>query len=500
MHKTERRWSTQQLAIFAFVLTAIGHLVVRARAGCGKTTTIVEAVLRFAKANPWKKVVVCAFNTKIKDELVTRFAGSPVQVKTLHALGYGMVRKFWPGAAPEKDSQKGLRAQMLTDRACGESVPDAMKRLVTKLHNLAREAMPLARTGGDLIELALEFDLVPDEEWAEQGYTVERVADWAAECLRYAEQRTSLIDYADMVFLPVRHKWMYKWADLVVVDEAQDMNAAQLAIARGICKGRIMVVGDDRQAIYGFRGADSGSLDRLKTELRAHELGLTTTYRCGHAIVERAAELVPDFEAGPANHPGEVLTMWKDRLEDAATLGDFILSRANAPLVATAIGLLRAGKRTRIAGRNIGDALIKLVQKLGGTARSVPHFLERLEAWETKQAARAAKGAKTEEAAAAKADVIHDQADMLRSLAENADGVDGIVDRIKALFTDDGLGQAGVITCSSVHRAKGLEARRVFVLADTLRSHNQEELNIQYVAITRAQETLVMVHELKEAR
>ncbi len=49
----------------------------------------------------------------------------------------------------------------------------------------------------------------------------------------------------------------------------------------------------------------------------------------------------------------------------------------------------------------------------------------------------------------------------------------------------------------SVHRAKGLEWRRVFVLADTLRDDKEEELNIKYVAITRAIDELVWVVKSK---
>lgn len=56
-----------------------------------------------------------------------------------------------------------------------------------------------------------------------------------------------------------------------------------------------------------------------------------------------------------------------------------------------------------------------------------------------------------------------------------------------------------MITCSSVHRAKGLEADRVFVLAETLRDHTVEEMNIRYVAITRAKRELVWVGGLEGA-
>jgi superfamily I DNA/RNA helicase len=57
------------------------------------------------------------------------------------------------------------------------------------------------------------------------------------------------------------------------------------------------------------------------------------------------------------------------------------------------------------------------------------------------------------------------------------------------------MGMAGVITCSSVHKAKGLEAERVFVLAKTLRGGSREEENIAYVAYTRAKMDLVLVRD-----
>jgi superfamily I DNA/RNA helicase len=85
---------------------------------------------------------------------------------------------------------------------------------------------------------------------------------------------------------------------------------------------------------------------------------------------------------------------------------------------------------------------------------------------------------------------VRDDAEMLRSLAEGADSVQHVIDRAESLFTDDGLGDKGVVTFSSVHKSKGLEADRVFVLASTLRDTNEEERNIAYVAITRAKQRL----------
>lgn len=488
-----RTWSSQQHAIFTFFVEALGHLIVRARAGCGKTTTIVEAVKRYLAAHPGRRVVVCAFNKKIEQELTKRFVGFPVTVKTLHAIGSSIVRKYWSGIAVESKEQRGERAKGLTERVCGQRVPDALKKLVTKLHTLGREIAPLAQAPGDLIDIAINFECVPDDEWAAEGWTVEQIEAYALQAMQLAaDVRPPFIDFADMIFLPVRNRWLYKWADLVVVDEAQDMTVAQLCIARGICKGRIVVVGDDRQAIYSFRGADAGSLDRLKTELCATELGLTTTYRCGKAIVAYAARMVPDFEAGVGNAIGEILGLNTEKLADTVALGDFVLSRMNAPLVSVAMKLLRAGKRTQIAGKAIGQDLIDLVRRLNRSARSVPEFLTRLNGWTERELKRAAKG-KNELAVQARMEEILDRAEMLKSLADDARSTREIEERIEALFTDDGLGQAGVITCSSVHRAKGLEADRVFVLAETLKTHNIEEENIHYVAATRAKTSLFMV-------
>ena len=92
-------------------------------------------------------------------------------------------------------------------------------------------------------------------------------------------------------------------------------------------------------------------------------------------------------------------------------------------------------------------------------------------------------------------------------LTEGVVGIPELKARIDGLFTDDGLGAKGVITCSSIHKFKGLESPRVFVLKDTLkpfvkRGHTgpveptQEERNLEYVAISRAINELVYVHGL----
>ncbi len=491
----------QQEAIYAwfaksdgFEIDANGHLIVRARAGTGKTTTIIEGV----KRAPEGKILICAFSKIIQEELQKRIgtAYPHIEARTLHAVGFACVRRFRDNIKVAFNSD---RADKLTDAVCGIGAPDAIKRLVSKLHTKGREIAPHAKNMGDLTAIAITFECEPDETWSET-FDLAYVERKALDAMELASQVKAgeTIDGSDMIFLPVRNGWLTKQYDMVVVDEAQDMTTAQLEIGQGVLKtgGRICIVGDDRQAIFGFRGADSGSLDRLKDELNATEVGLKKTYRCAQSVVAIAQTIVPDFEAGDSNPEGSVTTLPLDKLVATAGPGDFILSRVNAPLVGTAMQLLQKGKRARVAGRDIGAGLKALIRKLKG--RSVPDLMGKIESWcerevrrQESQMAKATNGRK--KAIQAKIEAIKDQADMMISLADGAKNVGEVEDRIIGLFTDDGLGAATMITCSSVHRSKGLEADRVFVLADTLRNNNTEEQNITYVAYTRAKTHLVLV-------
>jgi superfamily I DNA/RNA helicase len=282
--------------------------------------------------------------------------------------------------------------------------------------------------------------------------------------------------------------------DLVVIDEAQDMNASQLILAMKACKphGRIVIVGDDRQAIYGFRGADSNSIDRLKGELVASELGLTITYRCPKAVVAIANKLVPDYMAAPTAPDGVVLDIGYEKMIDMAQVGDFILSRKNAPLASVALRLLRMNKRAMVKGKDIGKGLLSIIRKV--RAKAIPDFLVKLESWEKKQLDRLRKVNK--KSAEAKMQNVQDQAETLRVLAQEAKSIKDLETRVDNLFQDTPGGEKDYIVCSSVHKSKGLERDRVFVLRETLYPggrENIEEQNIHYVAVTRSKSELYMV-------
>lgn len=475
-----------------------GNLVVRARAGCGKTTTILAGV----ELAPEAAILLAAFNKDIADELRSRITNQRVEAKTLHALGFQFVRYRWKGIKVEEGGNrrerdlaeaatKAIKGGLPLRAARNNPVPDEAIKLVGQLHSKGREIRPFARNGGDLVELMVTFNLIPDEALTAAGWSEHAICLAAHRAMELARTRpvNTGIDYSDMIYLPLVNDWVRAWYDLVVIDEAQDMTEAQLELALRACRrtGRIAVVGDDRQGIYGFRGADSSALDNLKRALKARELGLTITRRCPKNVVELAKALVPDFEAAPTAPEGTIRRCDGDAMVADAAPGDFIISRKNAPLVPLCLALLKRGVRARVKGRDIGRGIQALLRKLD--ASSLDELEHLLANWITHETARAMK--LPEDTRDARIEFVQDQAAIIHALADGAGDLDGLNRRILDLFSDEKDSRAVIL--STVHRVKGLEASRIYLLEGTFRTGSLEEDNIRYVAITRTKDTLVWV-------
>lgn len=481
--KDSMHWSPEQEAIFEWFRSGSGNLVVRARAGTGKTTTIKAA---FAKA-PERRMLYVVFNKKNQVEAERKITDPRVEVRTLHSLGLNFIRQVWDGVQPNDDVE--------VDRieAAASDIPDeavgAVKRLVAFAKNTT-----VNPSVEDLIDIS-EVRGIECPGLEAQGWDARRIAEVAHNVLALSRERDvqGRVSFNDMVWLPVAMGWVRAQFDLVVVDEAQDMNLPQLLMARGASNGRVVVVGDDRQAIYGFRGAVQDGLDMMKRDLNAAELGLTVTYRCPRSVVALAAALVPDYRAAAEAPEGTVTGLSDGALVDSLEVGDSVLSRVNAPLMPLCLRLLRRNVPARIEGRDIGKALLEIVRKL--KARSIPDFIRRVESWGDKQRARAEKSKNAE----AKLEVIDDQVATLIAVSEGCAGVSEIEARLVNLFQDTDEKSKPAVIFSSVHKAKGLEWNRVFILRETFNrkvadeAQAKEEANIYYVAITRAQKHLILV-------
>jgi DNA helicase-2/ATP-dependent DNA helicase PcrA len=485
----DKKWSAQQQAIFK-AFAGKGNLIVEALAGTGKTTTIVEG-LKYLKG----KVLVCAFNKRIATELQQRITSlDSVKVSTLHGLGFGLLRRHGSFSV---DNSRGLR---LAEAALYHVGGPKNRSFFWTTHFIAqscKEISPYVSDVESVIKIAQAYghlDGVDERYYQKIAEATLTAMDLAVAGARDRSDLT--LDFSDMIFLPLKIGLTHGEYDVVVVDEAQDMNRTQLELAERVMKkdGRIIVVGDSHQAIYGFRGADSQSMSRLKKAFNAKSLPLNITYRCPSSVVALARHLVPDFTGAPSCPAGKVRDVGYAKLYDEAQPGDFILGRVNAPLLSACLALVAKGKPARMAGRDIGKSLVSLIRKLDHGSYDYDSLDDKIRDWEAKQVKKAKDDADAIKAA-------QDKAFCILMLMESAKDVQGLINMIEKLFTDVEGADNTAIICSTVHKAKGLEADRVYILHDTFSGSweeraTHEEGNIKYVAITRAKKELVWVGRL----
>ncbi len=481
-----REWSEQQRAIFEAMRAGVGNIAVQARAGTGKTTTGVELIRRAsARAG---RILYAAFNRDIKDAVKPKLAGfKNVDVKTLHGVGYGILLQY--DQATTLDEDKGMRL------ARDIAPPGAPQKFVTAIKKAA------SYFKANMISDVEEGEaLLIEAEIEAEGYATENeLAQLALKAMHSAKQMIGLVDFDDQVWLAVelglRSKWGY---DVVVIDEAQDTNESQFLLCQGALKpgGVIVIIGDPKQAIYQFRGADERTYDKLILRLNAQVYPLTRTYRCAKKIVVEANKYVPDLEARLDAPEGVVKTITAAEMRTLMKPGDFVLSRSNAALVEQCTAAIRAGIKSNIQGRDLGEQLAALVRK--AKCDDIEELVEHVEAWRVKEVEKRQKKDLDPQP-------VLDRAACLLAFADGAKSIPEMLRNIALMFDD--TRDSHRVVFSTTHRAKGLERKRVFVLRDTyLKARpykdewgekqfgvSGEEKNLYYVACTRAIDELYLV-------
>jgi DNA helicase-2/ATP-dependent DNA helicase PcrA len=471
-------WSSYQEAIFENVRSGKGHTVVKALAGTGKTTTVVRA-LRYVPRGV--SVLMVAFNKVIADELKNRVPRG-VEVSTCHSFGLKTITRALGRLPIDKDKTYNA----FRDLYRGGVFSAQQCRVVCKLVSLAKAT--LAETPEDLDDIIDEFGLIDDPHEVKRQDVIRD----AQELLLRAKTDPKCVDFDDMIWLPHALALAPRTYDRVFVDETQDLNRAQIELVMKACSrfdGRITAIGDENQALYGFRGADRDSIRNIIDRYEATVLPLSITYRCPKSVVRVAQSVVPEFEAGPDNPEGSVDNASTEQMVREAGPGDFVLSRTNAPLIGLCLRLLREGRKALVRGRDIGTNLAAIVKR--SEAKTTQELAVYLDEWSRNEQARLLAKQPPQEAAA---QLVADKAECLEALSEGTGSVAEVLLRIERLF-DDATPKNAVVFCTT-HKAKGLEAPTVWVLRDTYRPRqNQAESACWYVAVTRAKSRLVLVEK-----
>jgi superfamily I DNA/RNA helicase len=489
--KSTRTPSEQQQAIINAAITQ-SNMVVMALPGTGKSSTL-EFV--YDAIGTGKRVILLAFNKAIETELTQK--GLPA--KTFHSLGFGAVSRFLMsrngGVKMQVDGQKcrSIFDQTLNHSRQLDGACSAVLKLVSlmKAHCLRPNAHD-----NDIMSLVTHFDVSSDDE----NVTDTDVIRMARTVLSASNADDRTVDFDDMIYLPWLHNLKLDTFDVVMVDESQDTNLARLELVKRISHAttQVIVVGDKNQAIYGFTGAMHDSMERLTDAFQCTPLPLTVTYRCSKAVVAHAQELIPDYRAIDTAPEGSVRSVASWKMADFLPT-DMVLCRNNAPLVGVAYRMLAARIPCKIMGREIGAGLVNLIKRLAGKSASLETLSERVQAFQAKEVSKALAARKESTAQA-----ITDKCESITTIIDSMTpddlerGVSGLISIIEGMFSDNG---PRVTTLATIHKSKGLEAPRVFLLDSELiyskysRQDWQQiqDRNLDVVARTRAITELVYV-------
>jgi len=475
-----------QMAVFDAIENQTGNYAVQADAGSGKTETIVQGMKRTPKG---ASVLFCAFNRSIVNELRVR-CPKGADIATFHSIGLRSLKKHLP-LKPEVDNNKVWNI-------CKELLPDnedyALRVPLRKLVSLAKATLVDITDKAAVENMAIRYEV-------ELNGDSERLIGLLPAAMTLCKERLHVVDYDDMIWLPVILDLPIAQYDIVFIDEFQDLNLAQIHLAQKLVNGtgRIIAVGDPKQSIYGFRGADTRAMARFIEELDAKTLELSISYRNPKSHLEFVRAEFPNVktEAAEWAKEGIIRNVTYYQFHSEAKPGDLILCRVNAPLVKACYSFIRQGRKAVIRGRNIGEMLNNMVDRLmkdlPPNRQDIPNLLMSLANYKHVQGVKLEAAGKEEMIAS-----LYDRCDTLEALCDGVRDLTELRHKISSIF-DDVTREA--IALSSIHRAKGTEAERVFILKPELMPHPlanaawqlEQEENIKYVAYTRSKDELIFV-------
>lgn len=482
---------TQEQADFIEKKKTGVHIVGRARAGCGKSFIVKES----ARSEPRKKHKFVVFNTKNKDE-TNNDPSKPRNLEgtTFHSMCLRELRTLVknPTVKDSKVSSIIRKDDLFNPWYKGSLTPqekmqrkenhDCMTQLVSLLKNTH-----IAPTSWDAINIMNKYALYPS------SYPRAEFADAALEFLAKSDKDTNNIDYDDMIRMYALNNLGAEFmGDVFMVDEAQDNPMIRTIIMGQIAEvAQVIAVGDDRQAIYAFAGADNDSLNNIISTLDCVVMPLSINFRCDKNIIRQAQKLVPDIQYHESKSDGLVKAINMRDFGEWLRPGDVAIGRFNKTIISPCFKYIKDNKPATIQGKDFGEMLKGMVKSF--EASSVEDFMHRLETWMDKHRAAAEKNNNDV------AEAIEDRYDCLKFLALACNTVDEIYNRIDKIFTN--TNDANTFKFSTGHKSKGLEWDRVIVLEhDDFKSKNPrmpehqkiQEENIQYIAETRARHELIL--------
>ena len=279
-----------------------GPILVLAGAGSGKTRVLTTRIVHLLheRGVPAEQILAVTFTNKAAGEMRERVRRlldcepAGLWMGTFHAIGARLLRRHaqilgWTNAFTIVDAQQSLRLIKKTQEAVGVDPkrwrPNAIRAHISNAKNRLLSPQRFLEENGE------SFDLF--------ARTVARVYTAYEAALK--EQNS--FDFDDLLVKPtelfvtspkVLERYRARFAFLLV-DEYQDTNHAQFRLLELIARprGNLMVVGDDDQSIYKFRGADIRNILEFENAFPgARTVRLEQNYRSTSVILDAANAVI----------------------------------------------------------------------------------------------------------------------------------------------------------------------------------------------------------------
>jgi DNA helicase-2/ATP-dependent DNA helicase PcrA len=484
--------SKYQLDIFKTYNTTKKNIFIQATAGSGKSTVIVELI---NQTPIHKKVCVVAFNKSIAEEMKSKVRQN-VDVSTLHAKGMKLLRENLKCRLKVNAIKNWVFGKQIfheyLDRRYKKNEKDKSIHLFTlsKLVDLYRMNV-VEPTVENLMKLSDMYSVDADPVEIEQSL---KLIDFLNQ---YNESNPEelVIDFTDMLWLPYKFvkNSEYPKYDVLFCDELQDISPLQKKLIDNLLgnRSRFVGVGDENQSIYQFLGANSLSLNSFRDAPNTAVLPLSVSYRCSKSIVREASKIFPGIEAYEGNPEGSVRYGTLDEVRP----GDFILCRNNLPLAEQYINMLGSNKKSYILGKDFGKSLSSLVAKIDNI-KDLDIILNK------KKENLKARGVQNVDSNLGFQSLM-EKCQIVRMLFNRHQSLDKVKSILETMFTeDDQIDKSTSIIFSTIHKAKGLESKRVFVINldlipskyATTASELLQEKCLKFVLFTRGKEDLIIVN------
>ncbi|MFC1224763.1 RecQ family ATP-dependent DNA helicase [Pedobacter sp. BG31] len=304
---------------------------------------------------------------------------------------------------------------------------------------------------------------------------------------------------------------------VLVVDEAQDMNKEEYELVQALMQQnedmRVILVGDDDQNIYGFRGADAAYMQAFITEKDAVKYELTLNYRSKNNIVSLANQWAATISGRLKTEPcfasqhqnglihiieyakNQIIVPLADNLSAAELSGSTcVLTKTNEEAMLLCGLLLQKGVKAQLIQSNDGFNLqnlyeLRLFSDMINAFSDSPlvadeewseasrHLMSYIETSAQKNIAISAIR-KFEEVNNAKKYKSDWKAFLFESKVEDFVDIDAVV-----------------VYVSTIHKAKGKEFDNLYLLLQHFKPLNDEHKRQFYVAVTRAKTNLNIYYQ-----